>query len=77
LFLTHRLLRFQAGDHVKVTGGESSGETGMVVRVEESVAVVFLDSTKTEIRVFKRDLSESSEIISLDRCALAEGGDVP
>ena len=58
----------QAGDHVKVTSGESAGETGMVVRVEEAVAVVFLDSTKTEIRVFKRDLSESTEIISLDRC---------
>ena len=56
---------------MKVTGGESSGETGMVVRVEDSVAVVFLDSTKTEIRVFKRDLSESTEIISLDRRAPA------
>ena len=53
---------------MKVTSGESAGETGMVVRVEEAVAVVFLDSTKTEIRVFKRDLSESTEIISLDRC---------
>ncbi len=58
----------QAGDHVKVAGGESAGETGMVVRVEDAVAVVFLDSTKTEIRVFKRDLSESAEITSLDRC---------
>jgi len=57
----------QAGDHVKVAGGESAGETGMVVRVEDAVAVVFLDSTKTEIRVFKRDLSESAEITSLDR----------
>ena len=53
---------------MKVAGGESAGETGMVVRVEDAVAVVFLDSTKTEIRVFKRDLSESSEITSLDRC---------
>ena len=52
---------------MKVAGGESAGETGMVVRVEDAVAVVFLDSTKTEIRVFKRDLSESSEITSLDR----------
>ena len=54
---------------MKVAGGESAGETGMVVRVEDAVAVVFLDSTKTEIRVFKRDLSESAEITSLDRCA--------
>ena len=62
---------FQAGDHVKVTGGESTGETGMVVRVEGPVSVVFLDSTNAEIRVFKRDLSESADVTGgLDTCDL-------
>ena len=55
---------------MKVTGGESTGETGMVVRVEGPVCMVFLDSTNAEIRVFKRDLSESADVTGgLDTCA--------
>lgn len=54
---------------MKVTGGESTGETGMVVRVEASVCAVFLDSTNAEIRVFKRDLSDSADVTGgLDTC---------
>ncbi|KAG7669634.1 hypothetical protein Ndes2437B_g05814 [Nannochloris sp. 'desiccata'] len=50
---------FDSGDHVKVLNGSHSGETGMVVNVEEGVCFVLTDQTKEEIKVFTRDLMET------------------
>jgi len=50
---------FDNGDHVKVLNGSHSGETGMVVNVEEGVCYVLTDQTKEEIKVFTRDLVEA------------------
>jgi transcription elongation factor SPT5 len=50
---------FDSGDHVKVLNGSHSGETGMVVNVEEGVCYVLTDQTKEEIKVFTRDLVQA------------------
>ncbi len=50
---------FDSGDHVKVLNGSRSGETGMVVNVEEGVCYVLTDQTKEEIKVFTRDLVQA------------------
>jgi transcription elongation factor SPT5 len=47
---------FDSGDHVKVLNGSHSGETGMVVNVDEGVCYVLTDQTREEIKVFTRDL---------------------
>eukprot|EP00743_Colponemidia_sp_Colp-15_P002010 GILK01002184.1.p1 GENE.GILK01002184.1~~GILK01002184.1.p1 ORF type:complete len:703 (+),score=101.51 GILK01002184.1:3-2111(+) len=57
---------FKVGDHVKVTAGRYTNETGLIVRVEpsgaNSVAVLFTDVSNKEVKVFTRDLSLSTEI---------------
>ena len=52
--------RPQAGDHVRVAGGQHEGQTGMVVRVEGAACVLVSDAAKSELRVFARDLSEAA-----------------
>ena len=64
--------RAQAGDHVRVTGGQHEGQTGMVVRVEGAACVLVSDAAKAELRVFVRDLSEAASAASgPDTCAPA------
>lgn len=38
------------GDHVKVMKGTYEGDTGLIVRVEENVVVLFSDLTMHEVR---------------------------
>ena len=40
---------FQVGDHVKVIAGRHEGETGLVVRIENNLAIVFVDLTMHEV----------------------------
>lgn len=42
--------------------GKHTGNTGMVVKSENGICVVFSDMTQKEFRVFARDLSESQEV---------------
>ena len=37
------------GDHVKVLGGRYEGDTGLIVRVEENMVVLFSDLTMHEV----------------------------
>ena len=37
------------GDHVKVIGGRYEGDTGLIVRVEENLVVLFSDLTMHEV----------------------------
>ena len=57
---------FQVGNHVKVLGGRYAGETGTVVKIEETgekwKAILFADSAMKEIQVFVQDLQLSEEI---------------
>ena len=50
---------FDSGDHVKVVHGSRSGETGMVVKLDDGVCYVLTDATQEEIKVFARDLVEA------------------
>ncbi|KAK3743846.1 hypothetical protein QZH41_011853, partial [Actinostola sp. cb2023] len=51
---------FKMGDHVKVIGGRFEGDTGLIVRVEDTV-VLFSDLTMHELKVFPKDLQLCSE----------------
>jgi len=56
---------FKMGDHVKVIGGRFEGDTGLIVRVEDTV-VLFSDLTMHEVR----HLSNTSRCICLVPAAL-------
>ena len=40
---------FKVGDHVKVIRGRYEGDTGLIVRVEDNVIVLFSDLTMHEV----------------------------
>lgn len=52
----------QVGDHVKVTGGQHTGQMGMVVHADDRVCTLVSDSTKQELNCFTKDLSEKVDI---------------
>lgn len=58
-FQTNQLLKdFKEGDHVKTQNGKS----GTVLKVEDQMATILLDSYKEEVRSFVNDLMKSNEI---------------
>ena len=42
---------FKMGDHVKVIAGRYEGDTGLIVRIESNIAVIFSDLTLHEVCV--------------------------
>ncbi|CAI9740140.1 transcription elongation factor SPT5-like [Octopus vulgaris] len=51
-FQAHELRKhFKMGDHVKVIGGRYENDTGLIVRVEENMVVLFSDLTMHELKV--------------------------
>ena len=49
-FPAHELKKyFKMGDHVKVLLGRYEGDTGLIVRVEENLVVLFSDLTMHEV----------------------------
>ena len=40
---------FKDGDHVRVVAGRYEGETGLVVRIEHNLAILFSDLTMHEV----------------------------
>ncbi|KXZ44189.1 hypothetical protein GPECTOR_71g550 [Gonium pectorale] len=55
---------FAVGQRVRVLAGQYGGDTGMVVRVDERLCYVISDTTREEIKVFARDLTESEVVAS-------------
>mmetsp|Transcript_4965 Transcript_4965/g.7511 ORF Transcript_4965/g.7511 Transcript_4965/m.7511 type:complete len:1186 (+) Transcript_4965:73-3630(+) len=55
---------FNVGDHVKVVAGRHEGETGLVIRVEGSIAIVFSDLSKKEMKVLTSHIQECTEVSS-------------
>merc|ERR1719210_343877 len=53
---------FKMGDHVKVIAGTYEGDTGLIVRVEEKMAVLFSDLTMHEMCVRPQDLQLCTEM---------------
>merc|ERR1719234_626692 len=47
---------FRQGDHVRVIGGRYEGDTGLIVRVEENLIVLFSDLTMHELKTMPKDL---------------------
>lgn len=47
---------FKMGDHVKVISGKFEGDTGLIVRVEDNMVVLFSDLTMHELKVLPKDL---------------------
>lgn len=51
-FFAHELKKyFRQGDHVKVIAGRYEGDTGLIVRVEDNLIVLFSDLTMHELQV--------------------------
>ncbi len=50
---------FKAGDHVKVIAGQYEGDTGLIVRVDDDIVVLFSDLTMHEAGVLSSRLSGS------------------
>ncbi|CAG8441162.1 6968_t:CDS:10 [Diversispora eburnea] len=55
--------RFNIGDHVQVLNGSHQGEAGMIVNIDKNKNYVTLwsDITKSEIKVFSKDLKKITE----------------
>jgi transcription elongation factor SPT5 len=64
--ITQLMKYVKVGDHVKVINGRYTGETGVVVNVEEMEgqweAVVLTDASSKEIQCFVKDLRETTEV---------------
>ena len=68
---------FKDGDHVKVINGKYEGETGLVVRVDDNVAVLVADTTYSEMKVRPRDMQLCTEMNSgVDSQGMYQIGDV-
>ncbi|XP_072045475.1 transcription elongation factor SPT5-like [Amphiura filiformis] len=64
-FPAHELRKhFKIGDHIKVIAGRYEGDTGLVVRVEDNMAIVFSDLTMHEMKVLPKDLQLCREMSS-------------
>ncbi|CAL1263967.1 unnamed protein product [Larinioides sclopetarius] len=62
-FQAHELKKyFEIGDHVKVIAGTYEGDTGLIVRVENNVVLMFSDLTMHELKVLPQDLQLCSEM---------------
>ena len=56
-FPAHELKKFfKMGDHVRVLGGRYESDTGLIVRVEDNLIVLFSDITMHELKVLPSDL---------------------
>lgn len=67
---------FQVGDHVKVINGNYEGETGLIVRQEESRVILISDLTMHEIEVLPKDVQLCSNTATgLDSLGKYEWGD--
>ena len=53
---------FSQGDHVRVIEGRYEGDTGLIVRVQENMIVLFSDVTLHELKVLPRDLQLCSDM---------------
>nr|XP_006824005.1 PREDICTED: transcription elongation factor SPT5 isoform X2 [Saccoglossus kowalevskii] len=68
---------FRMGDHVKVIGGRYEGDTGLIVRVEDNMVILFSDLTMHELKVLPRDLQLCTEMSSgVDSLGQFEWGDL-
>ena len=48
---------FEVGDHVRVVAGRHEGETGIVVKIESNLAILFADLTMHEVSSSRVNIS--------------------
>ncbi|KAG0256354.1 transcription elongation factor spt5, partial [Mortierella polycephala] len=53
---------FQTGDHVKVVNGKYKDETGLIIKIEESVVTIVTDLNVKDIQVFSKDLQMAANV---------------
>ncbi|XP_077978109.1 transcription elongation factor SPT5-like [Glandiceps talaboti] len=77
-FPAHELRKhFSMGDHVKVISGRYIGDTGLIVRVEENMVILFSDLTMHELKVLPKDLQLCTEMSSgVDSLGQFQWGDL-
>lgn len=64
-FMQHELQKaFKSSDHVKVTGGTFTGETGLVVKIDNDVIYIVSDHSMKEIKVKAKDVQLANEVSS-------------
>ncbi|UYV79463.1 SUPT5H [Cordylochernes scorpioides] len=68
---------FKQGDHVKVIAGRYEGDTGLIVRADENLVVLFSDLTMHEVKVLPRDLQLCSDMATgVDSLGQFQWGDL-
>ncbi|EEC08092.1 transcription elongation factor SPT5, putative [Ixodes scapularis] len=77
-FQAHELKKsFKMGDHVKVIAGRFEGDTGLIVRVEDNMVVLFSDLTMHELKVLPRDLQLCADMATgVDSLGQFQWGDL-
>ncbi|CAL1263965.1 unnamed protein product [Larinioides sclopetarius] len=77
-FPAHELKKyFEIGDHVKVIAGTYEGDTGLIVRVEDNVVLVFSDLTMHELKVLPQDLQLCTDMATgVDSMGQFQWGDL-
>jgi hypothetical protein len=60
-------LLFQ-GDHVRVIGGRYEGDTGLIVRVEDNMIVLFSDLTMHELKTLPKVRPKDILIVLFSFC---------
>eukprot|EP01090_Pellita_catalonica_P006455 TRINITY_DN1667_c0_g2_i1.p1 TRINITY_DN1667_c0_g2~~TRINITY_DN1667_c0_g2_i1.p1 ORF type:complete len:622 (+),score=97.82 TRINITY_DN1667_c0_g2_i1:1344-3209(+) len=55
---------FEVGAHVKVISGRYKGETGLIIRLEGNIAILFSDLNMKELQVLTADIQECAEVAS-------------
>lgn len=77
-FQAHELKKyFSMGDHVRVIGGRYENDTGLIVRVEDNMVVLFSDLTMHELKVLPRDLQLCSDMATgVDSMGQYQWGDL-
>ncbi|CAG2162644.1 unnamed protein product [Oppiella nova] len=77
-FQAHELRKyFKMGDHVKVIAGRYEGDTGLIVRVEDTQIVLFSDLTMHELKVLPKDLQLCADMATgVDTMGQFQWGDL-
>lgn len=77
-FPSHELRKyFKMGDHVKVISGNYEGDTGLIVRVEDDVVLLFSDLTMHELKVRPQDLQLCTDMATgVDSLGQFQWGDL-
>ncbi|KAH7036501.1 hypothetical protein BKA57DRAFT_540026 [Linnemannia elongata] len=53
---------FKEGDHVKVVNGKYKDETGLIIKIEDSVVTIVTDLNVKDIQVFSKDLQMAANV---------------